>query len=99
MSTLQDLQKWYRSQCNGDWEHTYGVKINTLDNPGWSLTIDLVGTNLADRSFTKINRLSDDASWLVCEVRDSRFEGRSGSLMLEELVKIFLAWASEVRNP
>jgi len=93
MNALQELQRWYQSQCNGEWEHTYGVKIDTLDNPGWTLTIDLVGTDLNNRPFSKIERLSDDENWVVCEVRDSRFEGRGGPLMLEELVGVFLAWA------
>ena len=31
---------WYLSQCNGDWEHAYGVKIDTLDNPGWTLEVE-----------------------------------------------------------
>jgi hypothetical protein len=24
------LQRWYVGQCNGDWEHQYGVRIDTL---------------------------------------------------------------------
>jgi len=59
MSTVQELQTWYQAQCNGKWEHTCGVKIETLDNPGWSLTIDLAETNLSGRSFTKIDRSSE----------------------------------------
>ena len=43
MDELQLLQEWYVAQCDGDWEHSYGVKIDTLDNPGWSLKVDLVG--------------------------------------------------------
>ena len=39
------LQSWYEKQCNSDWEHNYGIKIETLDNPGWSITVDLVDTN------------------------------------------------------
>jgi len=31
---LQFLQEWYLEQCNGDWEHEFGIKIETLDNPG-----------------------------------------------------------------
>ena len=46
MSTLARLEAWYLRQCNGDWEHLYGVTIETLDNPGWSVTIDLTGTKL-----------------------------------------------------
>jgi len=38
---LRALEDWYASVCDGDWEHTYGVKIGTLDNPGWTVDIDL----------------------------------------------------------
>ena len=26
-----------KTQNKEDWEHLFGVKIDTLDNPGWSL--------------------------------------------------------------
>ena len=32
------LQRWYVAQCDGEWEHAYGVEIGTLDNPGWSIS-------------------------------------------------------------
>jgi Immunity protein 53 len=44
------LQAWYAARCDGDWEHGYGVAIQTLDNPGWSLRINLEGTMLEGRS-------------------------------------------------
>ena len=34
--SLNWLMQWYLGECNNDWEHTYGVEIGTLDNPGWS---------------------------------------------------------------
>jgi hypothetical protein len=46
MNALQWLQVWYKSQCNGDWEHQHGIKINTLDNPRWDLKIDIYNTDL-----------------------------------------------------
>lgn len=45
---LNWLQAWYADQCNEDWEHEWGVKIETLDNPGWSVSIDLEETDLED---------------------------------------------------
>ncbi|WP_338708672.1 MULTISPECIES: Imm53 family immunity protein [Paenibacillus] len=39
MNTLKWLQNWYHENCNGDWEHSYDVKIDTVDNPGWSVEI------------------------------------------------------------
>ncbi len=29
-STLERLCSWYSQKCNGDWEHSYGVSIDTL---------------------------------------------------------------------
>jgi len=43
-SSLTWLQGCYMSNCNGDWEHLYGVRIETLDNPGWTLRVELAGT-------------------------------------------------------
>jgi len=35
MDPFEFIQSWYRDQVNGEWEHTSGVTIETLDNPGW----------------------------------------------------------------
>ena len=48
------LQAWYATQCDGDWEHDYGVSIQTLDNPGWHLSVDLTETALAKAQFDPI---------------------------------------------
>ena len=37
---LQDLEKWFTSNCDGEWEHHGGVAIQTTDNPGWFLQFD-----------------------------------------------------------
>ena len=47
--SLVRLQLWYSRQCDGDWEHGLGIRIESLDNPGWSVRIDLKGTNLDGR--------------------------------------------------
>ena len=54
MSALSRLEAWYMRQCNDDWEHQYGVKIDTLDNPGWSVTVDLIDTNLDGVDFVTV---------------------------------------------
>jgi hypothetical protein len=46
MNELIKIQELYRSECNGDLEHQYGIKIETLDNPGWSVEIVLIGRKL-----------------------------------------------------
>ncbi|MGP3934424.1 Imm53 family immunity protein [Nonomuraea sp. KM88] len=47
------LQSWYASCSNDGWEHGYGITIDTLDNPGWRLKIDLVDTPLAGVSLDR----------------------------------------------
>ena len=95
MDTLQELQQWYRAHCDGDWEHGYGVQIDTLDNPGWRVTVELTDTELSGRSFTEVQRLEHETDWIHCRVRDGKFEGHGGPFMLDEILKIFLAWAAE----
>lgn len=51
--TIERIQDWYKINCNGDWEHSYGYQIETLDNPGWAIKIDLAETALENLEFQK----------------------------------------------
>ena len=51
--SLSALEKWYSGQCKGEWEHGYGVRIDTLDNPGWRVHIALHGTKRQDGALAK----------------------------------------------
>lgn len=93
IEVLGQLQDWYLSQCDGEWEHQYGVSIDTLDNPGWTVKVDLQGTKLADKSFSAIWDERSDSDWIHCSVRDGAFEGNGGGNNLSELISVFLAWA------
>jgi hypothetical protein len=99
MNRLQELQEWCLSQCNGIWEHTYGVSIGTLDNPGWSLEIDLAETSLKGIFFKErscgISETSEPSgnNWFSCKVEKNKFLAFSGPSNLDEIIGIFLAWA------
>ncbi len=54
MNTPIELQKWYFVQCNEEWEHHNGINIETLDNPGWKVTIDLHQTSLEHAEFKPV---------------------------------------------
>jgi hypothetical protein len=86
------LQRWYSSQCDGDWEHQLGVKVETLDNPGWLLKIDLRDTPLEARHFTEVRR-EDAREWLDCRVADAVFTGAGGPHMLGAIIEVFVRWA------
>jgi hypothetical protein len=104
MNPLNEIQEWYYSQCNGDWEHSYGVKISNLDNPGWAVNIDLCETELEDIDFPQYSygleehAESSGDDWLLCRRIGNSFEGRGGPYKLTEILDTFLKWAHENRQ-
>lgn len=97
MDNLSWLQDWYAAQCDGEWEHQQGIAIDTLDNPGWSLKVNLSGTAYAELQFQTVEREGDD-DWFVCRVRDKSFEGFGGTKNLEEMIGIFRSWISKASS-
>lgn len=89
---LDELQRWYASNCDGDWEHDWGAKIGTLDNPGWSVDLNLERTPLEDEAFTEVRHHASDDDWYTCRVRDRVFQGRGGALNLSDMLRVFLDW-------
>ena len=101
---LSWLTHWYLAQCDDDWEHSYGVEIGTLDNPGWTLKIDLQDTDLEGRSFAKfahgepadnLKEWQQIGSWWVADVKDGIFEAACGPLDLPAVISLFRKWAEE----
>jgi hypothetical protein len=92
MTMLSELEKWYVSQCNGDWEHQWGIDIGTLDNPGWTFKVDLMGTRKqgAALPLTRISR--NERDWISYSVQDNRFEAACGPENLSETISLFLQW-------
>jgi hypothetical protein len=87
------LQAWYAAQCDGQWEQSYGVLIDTLDNPGWLLRVDLADTALAGRSLDRREIHRSEHDWLSIQLADNRFEAACGPLNLGEAVHEFRLWA------
>ncbi len=92
-SQLDALQSWYENQCDGEWEHQYGVKIETLDNPGWAVEIDLIGTKLSDRVLAETIEERSATDWIRCFAGSGQFKGFGGPRNLVEIIERFLAWA------
>ena len=95
MQPLDFLQSWYRAQSNGEWEHVHGVTIETLDNPGWLVTIDLVGTPLENEPMPPVRQERSPHDWLVCEVEHRQFRGQGDSQKLLAILQVFQNWAAE----
>jgi immunity protein 53 of polymorphic toxin system len=91
---LKRLQNWYGLQCDGGWEHTYGISIDTLDNPGWSFKVNFTDTGLFGRAFEEVVFEGNDKNdWYQCRVKDRDFEGHCGPARLSDVITILLSWA------
>ena len=91
--TLSRLEAWYVRQCDGEWEHTYGIHVDTLDNPGWTVRIDLTDTDLTEKAFELVTTERTDEDWLVCRIEQGQFTIACGPRNLGEALTVFLDWA------
>ncbi|WP_236900377.1 immunity 53 family protein [Clostridium pasteurianum] len=94
MNILKWIGNWYAENCDGDWEHSYGVNISNLDNPGWMVNIDLTNTKLENLKFDTIDISRSDTDWVYCNVIDEVFQGNGGANNLEEILNIFREWVN-----
>ena len=86
---LKWIQDWYLSKCNGDWEHSYGVKIDTVDNPGWYITIDLNETELESFEYDSGLVETDTSDWHFYHFKDSKYEASGDPNKLDFLLTKF----------
>jgi len=89
------LESWYEAQCNGVWEHTNGITIETLASAGWLVTIDLQETPLEARPMREFSAQHSDNDWMVCKVEHNQFRGEGDPSKLSTILGLFETWASE----
>jgi hypothetical protein len=93
MTPLERMQIWYLNQCNEDWEHDAGISISSIDNPGWSMRINLRGTYLEGRPFTRIERAGGENDWLHAWGTGEEYHVACGPRNLDEALSLFCDWA------
>jgi len=91
------LQRFYSSQCDGEWERAYGISIENTSNPGWAVKIDLRETALEGKPMERIDRLRTDNDWVICLIKENVFIGSGGPLNLTEVLSIFKEWVESQR--
>lgn len=73
---IQWLTDWTKKQCDDDWEHEYGVKIISTDNPGWYIEIDLINHIPEIDNKPWINFEVDNSDdWIGFKIEDKVFKG------------------------
>lgn len=99
------LVEWYTKHCDGDWEHQHGVRLETLDNPGWILSVDLIHTNLQGCLMSEMAEgCCPDGHpvsplWIHCFVRENQFKGACDPTQVARLFEEFQRFADSAPTP
>lgn len=89
--TIERIQDWYKLNCNGDWEHRYGYSIATLDNPGWTIRIDLTETCLNKLDFKReFQNPEYEHDWFIIKTDKQILDIACGPENLKQVFEIFL---------
>src|SRR5271154_2255314 len=95
---LEWLDDWYQRQCNGEWEHRQGVRLESLDNPGslenpgWHLTINLAGTSAVNARPQQLRLETQSGGWLACSIAGECFEGSGDPRRIGQIIGVFRRW-------
>lgn len=89
MESINWIEKWFSSQCDGGWEHSYSIKIESLDNPGWSITIDIAETELQDLNIPYKLVETSENDWYGIKLENQVFEASGDPMKLNFLLNEF----------
>ena len=89
------LSKWFDSQCDGSWEHSNRLIIESIDNPGWNIQIDLQDTELENLEIKWTLVENNENDWYGFKVQNSRFSASGDTSKLELLITKFKELQSE----
>lgn len=94
-NVIKTIEKWYKAQCDAEWEHEYGVVIASTDNPGWHVTIDLAETELDGLSL-ELESCEDDTGWWLRKVHDGQYVTAGDPHKLELILTKFVEWKNDI---
>jgi hypothetical protein len=92
---LNWLAEWYETNCDGDWEHQNGIKIGTLDNPGWYLEVDLEDTSKDGIAIARRLIERTETDWISVETKDNKFRAYGGPGNLAEIINLFIMFVED----
>lgn len=90
MSIISVLQDWYENICGGN--ICTGIKIETMNNGGWCVSIDLFNTAYEDENFDSVYIKKSDSCWFKCSKENDMFIGYGGVRNLEDILGVFYRW-------
>lgn len=92
MSIISVLQDWYESICgNGI---CTGIQIETVDNCGWHVSIDLFDTVYENMNFNSVDIKKNDRCWFKCSKENGMFTAYGGVQNLDDILNVFYSWVN-----
>lgn len=89
MNILSWIQDWYKEHCNESWEHSYGLTIESIDNPGWQVKIDLSETELEGVVIEYELIENSDSDWYGLKIENNIYLAAGDPGKLEFLLEKF----------
>lgn len=88
MENILFLTKWFEENCDGDWEHNYKISIETLDNPGWYLKVELSDTK-DEGKLLSLKVFENENDWHEASSDGNTFTAYGDISKLLKLLSIF----------
>jgi len=90
IDAITEIESWYTQQCDSSWEHQYGITIQTIDNPGWEIKIDLLGTPYSNLRMNQYSCSRSESDWICCKIENGIFYAYGGPTNLGEMLEYFI---------
>ncbi|MCI1946396.1 Imm53 family immunity protein [Clostridium luticellarii] len=90
MLIIEVLQEWYKNISKSS--ISTGIQIETTDNCGWCVCIDLFDTAYETKNFDTVCVRKSDDNWFKCIKENGLFKGCGGIQNLEDILNVFYCW-------
>lgn len=98
MEILDWIQNWFKNNCDGDWEHGEAIQINTLDNPGWEVEVDISNTSIANIDIKWILNENGPQDWYGVKIENKKFSAAGDAGKLTFLLGLFKEMIEKIEN-
>ncbi|MFJ2027030.1 immunity 53 family protein [Streptomyces sp. NPDC087897] len=89
------IQSWYASNCDGEWEHEFGIRMATTDNPGWHIEIDVSETELEGVRIPRERCELPEGGWMIAWSDGTVFQAACAPGALGDVDALFEHWAEK----
>ena len=89
MDAIKWLENWFKSNCDGDWEHENPLSIYSTSNPGWSIKIYLNYTPLESLDVDCPLIENSEEDWYFYSIKNGVFAAAGDLTKLVFLLEVF----------